>query len=155
MIEAERVTDQQMMRLYAINLIDISMSSGNCTLMICAKEREPHRGGRHRRLPFIAWHPLVMSEEVESDLPLDHTVHEQTHDREHRQSRNPFGLLQPHGADRRRIFNPTKAGFHRGVLLLIGLENLLVRTSLATHGRRQYCPPVFLFRDAEDLDFND
>jgi hypothetical protein len=110
---------------------------------------------RGYRFPFVPWHLLLMGTQVEADLPLDHAIHQQAHDCEHCQGRNPFGFLEPHGADRRRIFDPTKAWFHSRVLLLIGLENLSIRTALATHGGRQDSPPVFLFRDDQGLHLDD
>jgi hypothetical protein len=40
-----------------------------------------------------------MSVEIDTDLPLDHRIHQQAHDGQHRQGRNPCGFLQPHRTD--------------------------------------------------------
>ena len=71
---------------------------------------------------------LGMVVEIQSDLPLDHGIHEQSHHREHGQGRNPFGFLQPYWGDSCWILDPAKARFHRDILLLIGLEYLGIRT---------------------------
>jgi hypothetical protein len=95
-----------------------------------------------------------MRAQGEAALPLDHAIHQQAHEREHRQGRNPFGLLEPYGADRRRILDPPKARFHGGVLLLIGLENRTLPPALGAYGRGQDDPAVFLFRHGLDRDLN-
>jgi len=72
-----------------------------------------------------------MRAQVETDLSLDHAVDQQAEHCQHSQGRDPFGLLQPHGGDRRGILDPAKAGFYRGILVLIGLENIGIRTDLS------------------------
>jgi hypothetical protein len=59
-----------------------------------------------------------MEVQRETDLALDHGVHQYAEDREHGQGSHPFGFLQLHGADRRRPLAPAHAQFHGRVLLL-------------------------------------
>ena len=54
-----------------------------------------------------------MRAQVETDLSLNYAIDQQAEHRQHRQGRDPFGLLQPHGGDRRGILAPAKAGFYR------------------------------------------
>jgi hypothetical protein len=79
----------------------------------------------------------------ETDLPLDHALHQQAYDREHRQGRNPFGLREPYGTERRQMLAPPKARLPSGILLLIGMKNRTLRTALGAHGRGQDSPAVF------------
>ena len=89
--------------------------------------------------------------EVQTDLALDDAVHQQAYDGEHGQGRDPFGLFEPHGADGRRILDPAKARFHRGVLLLIGLEHLGIRTGVHAYRRRQHRPAIVLLQVEQTL----
>src|SRR5215831_741372 len=63
------------------------------------EEGEDHGCCGRSRGAFIPRDVLIMVAEIQADLPLDHRIHEQPHDREHGQGRNPFGFLQPHGTD--------------------------------------------------------
>src|SRR5262245_16577110 len=90
-----------------------------------------------------------MPAQGQPDLSLDNTGDEQAQYREHREGRDPFGLLQPHGADRCWILDPAQAGFHGGVVLLIDPENVSIRTRLSVHGRGEDGPPIVLFRVAQ------
>jgi hypothetical protein len=74
-----------------------------------------------------------MLAEIEPDLPLNNRIHQQAHNGEHGQRRNPFRLLQPHWADGSRILDPAKARFSRDMLFLIRLEQLGIRTPLWSH----------------------
>jgi len=71
-----------------------------------------------------------MVAEIQADLPLDHSIHEQPHHSQHGQGRNPFGFLQLHGTDCGGILDPAKTRFHRDMLFLIRLEHLDIRTLL-------------------------
>jgi hypothetical protein len=74
-----------------------------------------------------------MGAQVEADLSLDNAVDEQAQHREHRQRRDPFGLLQSHRAEGRGILDPAKARFRRSVLLLIAWRiSASVQTSALT-----------------------
>src|SRR5262245_55516174 len=95
-----------------------------------------------------------MHAQVQADLPLDDTVDQQANNREHRQGSNPFGLLEPHRSDRRRVLDPPKTRFHGGSLVLIGLENLGIRALLRRHRRGEYCPPIVFFWVTQHLDLN-
>jgi hypothetical protein len=56
-------------------------------------EGEDHgRCGRSRGA-FLPRDVLIMVAEIQADLPLDHRLHEQPHDREQGQGRNPCGFL--------------------------------------------------------------
>src|SRR5262245_38467588 len=92
-----------------------------------------------------------MGAQVEADLPLDNAVDQQADDGEHCQSRNPFGFLEPHGSDGRRVLDPTKTRFYSGILVLIGVENVRIATYLSAHGRGQYHPAIVLLRVGECL----
>ena len=85
-----------------------------------------------------------MRTQVQTDLSLDHPVDQQAQHRPHRSRRNPFGLLQPHGSDRRGVLDPTKTRFSCRVLLLISLENLGIAAYLSAYGRGPYGPPIVL-----------
>src|SRR5215470_16246762 len=103
---------------------------------------------------FVAWKPLVMRVQVQTDLSLDDAVDQQAQHRQHRQGRDPFWLLQPHGGDRRGILDPPKTRFHSGVLVLIGLKNLHVCTALPAYRRRQHCPPIVLVKIGQGLNLD-
>ena len=94
------------------------------------KEGEDHGRCGRSRWAFIPGDLLIMVTEIQADLPLDDRIHKQPHHREHGQGRNPCGFLQPHGTDRSRILDPTKARFHCDMLFLIRLEHLDIRTLL-------------------------
>jgi len=82
-----------------------------------------HQGRRGcSRRAFVAGYVPLMIAEIESDLSLDHRLHQQPNDSEHGQRRKPFRFLQPHGADGGRILAPAKARFHGDMLLMIRLE---------------------------------
>src|SRR5215475_3664877 len=73
-----------------------------------------------------------MGAQVQTNLSLDNAIDQQADNGEHRQGRNPFGFLEPHGRDRRRVLDPTKTRLYSGILLLIGFENLCVPLSART-----------------------
>src|SRR5712691_12358084 len=87
------------------------------------KEGEDHGSCGCGRWSFVPGDVLVVVAERQADLPLDHGIHEQPHDSEHGQGRNPFGFLQPHRTDGGGILDPAKAWLHSGILLLIRLED--------------------------------
>src|SRR5262249_38913916 len=68
---------------------------------------------------------------------------------------NPFGFLQPHGSNRRRILDPTKTRLHSRVLLLIGLENLGICAHLRAHGGGEHRPAIVLLRVGQSLYLHD
>jgi len=111
---------------------------------------EHHRrkeGENHSRCgcscePFIPGDLLVIIAEIQSDLALDHGIHQQPHDSEHGQGRNPFGFLQPYRTNGGGILDPAKARFHGDVLFLICLEQLGIRTPFWPHRGREDGPPV-------------
>jgi hypothetical protein len=98
------------------------------------------RGGH----PLVAWELLVMGTQVQPDLTLDDVVDQQAEYRQHSKSRDPFGFLQPHWRDRRRRLDPAKARLYSGILVLIGLKNLYIRTDLRVDRRGQHGPPIVL-----------
>ena len=89
----------------------------------------------------------------ETDLALDHARDQQAQHGQPRQGGNPFRLLQPYGGDRRRILAPAKAGVHRGVWVLIGLEKIDIRTDLRGHRGGPHRPPLVRFSLGQRLDF--
>src|SRR5262249_20532249 len=95
-----------------------------------------------------------MHAQGETDLSLDHAVDEQAQHRQPRYGRDPFGFLQPHGGDCRRILDPTKTRFHRGLLVLIGLENVGSSTDRSVDRGGQHRPPIVLFSLGQGLDLN-
>src|SRR5215510_13324261 len=95
-----------------------------------------------------------MRVEREAHLPLEDTVDQQAQHRQPRSRRDPCGLLQPHGSDGSRILEPAKTRFHGGILVLIGLENLPIRTALLAYRRSQDRPPIVLFRIGQGLNLN-
>jgi hypothetical protein len=107
-----------------------------------AKESEDYGRGGCSRGPFIAGDLLVMSVEIQADLSLDHSLHEQPHHRQHGQGGNPFGFLQPPWGASGGILAPAKAGFHRDVLFLLGLEYLSIRTHVWRYCGRQDGPSM-------------
>src|SRR5262249_39913903 len=129
-INAHGLTDEQMMVLDALDL--------EASRIIHDTLHQHHRGkegedygccGRSRRA-FLPRDLLVMVVERQSDLPLDHGIHQQPHHSEYGQGRNPFGFLQPHRTNGGGILDPTKARFHWDMLFLSGLEHLGIRTPL-------------------------
>src|SRR4029453_1294524 len=115
-----------------------------------------HHGCRGRgSQTLIAGDVPRMLTEVEAYLPLDHGIHQQSHDREHGQRRNPFRFLQPYGADGSRVLDPTKARFYRDMLFLIGLQDLRLRTHLGLHRRGQDGPSVRVLGGDQGLPVHD
>jgi hypothetical protein len=95
-----------------------------------------------------------MRPQVQTDLALDHAVAQHAQYRQQCSRRDPFGLLQPYGSNRRWGLDPATAGFHRRGLLLIGLENLGVRTHRSTHRGGQPRPPIVLLSLGQSLDLD-
>jgi hypothetical protein len=95
-----------------------------------------------------------MREAEQTDLSLDDTVDQQAQHCQHGSGRDPFGLLPPHGGNRRRVLDPAKARFHGRLLLLIGLENLGIRTDLSAHRRGEHRPPISFFGLVQGLDLH-
>jgi hypothetical protein len=93
-----------------------------------------------------------MRAEVQTDLALDHVVDQQAQHGQHGQGRNAFGFLQPHGPDRGGVLHPAKARFYRGILVVIGLKNVGIRTGFRVDRGGQHRPPSVLFRIGEGLD---
>ena len=60
------------------------------------KERQDPRSGGQRCWPFVPGQLLVIVAQVQSDLSLDHSIHQYPDDRQHRQRRNPLRFLEPH-----------------------------------------------------------
>ena len=122
-------------------------------------QRDLCKQGHHRRRwgccqAFVAWELLGRRAQGQPNLSLENTGDEQAQHRAHRSGRDPFGLLPPHVAERCWLLEPAKAGFHRGVLLLIDLENGGIRTRLSAHGRGQDGPPIVLFSVAQGFDLD-
>jgi hypothetical protein len=88
---------------------------------------------------------------IEAPLPLDAARDAHTAHRQPGPGRNPFRLLEPHGGDRRGMLDPTKPRLSRGILVLIGLENVGSATPLSAHGRGQPHPSIGLFGVGEGL----
>jgi len=95
-----------------------------------------------------------MGVEREAHLPLDDAVDQQADDGEHRQGGNAFGFLEPHGGNGRGILDPTKTRFHGGILVLIGLENLCIRTSLRAYRRGEDGPSIVFLWVPQSFDFD-
>jgi hypothetical protein len=93
MVNTHGITDDQMISLDAMRL--------EAALLVDSELHKHHRGkeGKHHgcrgrgRRAFVAGELLVMIAEIEANLPLDHRLHEQPHDSEHSQRRNPFRFL--------------------------------------------------------------
>jgi hypothetical protein len=95
-----------------------------------------------------------MHAQGQTDLSLDHAVDEQPQYRQHREGRDPCGLLQPHGSARRGILEPAKAGFYSGLVGLIGPKNVGSRTARRGARGGQHRPPIVLFSIGQSLDFD-
>jgi hypothetical protein len=142
------------MRLDTRELHDLLLlypSLDQCSL---GKPGEHHRGCWGRCRAFVPRHLLVMPVEREATLPLDDAVDQQAQHRQHRSRRHPCGLRQPHGSDGSRMLDPAKARFHGGVWVLIGLENLHIRTALSAYRRGPSRPPLVLFRIGPGLNLH-
>jgi hypothetical protein len=106
-------------------------------------QRDLYQQGEHERCrwgscqAFVAWELLGMRVQGEPDLALPHAVDQQAEHRQHRQGRDPFGLLQPHGGNRRGMLEPAKAGCYSGLLVLIGLENVRLVRIYSDHDANQ------------------
>src|SRR4029450_12040654 len=143
-INAHSLTDDQMIVLDAMALEACRILQDTLHQHDRGEEGKDYGRGRRGRWPLIAGDSLVMVAEREANLPLDHGIHEQPHHREHRQGGNPFGFLQPHRTDGRRVFDPAKAWFHGDMLLLIRLEYLDIRPHRRPQRRGQDRPPLRL-----------
>jgi hypothetical protein len=141
-INAYGLTDDQMLILDTMDLEACRILHNKLDQHHRGKESKDHGRCGCGRWPFIPGDVLIMVAEIQADLPLDHGIHEQPHDREHGQGRNPFGFLQPYRTDGGGILDPAKARFHRDMLLLIRLEQLGIRTPLWPHRGRENSPPV-------------
>jgi hypothetical protein len=115
------------------------------------KEGKHHSGRGRGGQTFVAGDLPLMLAEVEAHLPLDHGIHQQPHDREHSQRRNPLRFLQPYRTDGGGILDPAKAWLYRDMLLLIGLEDLRIRTHFWLYRRGQDRPPVRVRGGDQDL----
>src|SRR5215510_9369005 len=141
-ITAHGLTDDQMMILDAVDL-----EAGR---VLHDTLPQPHRGtegkddGRCGRggWPFIPGDLLSMIVEIQSDLPLEDRLHEQSHAREPGSGRNPCGFLSPHRADGGGSLAPANPWFYGDMLLLIGLEYLGICTALCPHSGRQDGPAL-------------
>jgi hypothetical protein len=134
------------MGLNTIDLLNLLLTYPELDQGYLGKQGQHHRRRWSRCRPFFPWNLLVIRAQVQTDLSLDHAVDQQAQHRQHRSRRDPFGLLEPHGADRRRILDPAKARFHRGILVLIGLENGGIAAHLSTPGCSQHHPAIVLLR---------
>ena len=135
MVNTHGLTDDPMIILDAMDLPDERIVHGEVDKRHWGKEGKHHGRCRRGRRTFIAGDVPRMIAEREADLPLDDRLHQEAHDGEHRQRRNPFRFLQPYRADRCRVLAPAKARFHRDMWLLRGLEDLRTCTHLWRHGR--------------------
>jgi len=121
----------------------ISTSFDQCSV---SKQSQHHcHRGRCSR-PFVPWDLLIMRAQVQVNLALDETGDQYTQHRAHRQGDHPFRLLQPYRADGRWVLDPSQTRFSCRVLLLIGLENLGIRTDLSAYRRGQHGPAIVLIR---------
>jgi hypothetical protein len=148
-VEAQCITDQQVMGLNPIDLLDLLIVSPSLEQSHVGQQGQHHRCRWCRCHTFVPWALVVMEAEGAADLSLENTGDESAPHREQRSRRDPCGLLQPYGADRRRLLAPAQAVFHRGVVLLLGLEHLGIRTRLRAHGRGQHRPPMVLLSVAQ------
>ena len=62
------------------------------------QQSQSHGGCGSRAQALLAWELLIMDMEGQTDLALDHTVDQQAEHGQHREGRDPLGLLPPHGA---------------------------------------------------------
>jgi len=131
-----------MMGLDTIELLDLLILYPSLDQSHLSKQGQHHRRCWCRCQAFVPWDLLVMGAQVQTNLSLDNAIDQQADHGEHRQGRNPFGFLEPHGSDSRRVLDPTKTRLYCGILLLIGFENLCVRTPLSTYRGGQHCPPI-------------
>src|SRR6516164_9409071 len=100
-----------------------------------------HPGCRgHGGQPFSAWEVLVVLAEIPPAWPREDGVDQEANDREHGQRRHPFRLFEPHRTEGGRMLDPAKAGLPGGLLLLIGLEQLGIRTYFRRHRGGQDSP---------------
>jgi hypothetical protein len=116
-------------------------------------------GQHHRRRwdggqAFVAGDLLAMPAQVQADLPLDDPVDQHANNREPRQGSHPFGRLEPHASDGRRVLDPPNARFHGGRLVLIGLEHRGSRACLRGHRRGAYRPPLVFCGVTQHLDLH-
>jgi hypothetical protein len=150
-INAHGLTDEQMRVLDTMEL--------EADRLIPNKLLQPHRGkegadygrGGRGRGPFLPGDVLVMVMEIPANLPLDDGLPQQPHHGEHGYGRAACRLLQPHGAERRRILAPTQAGGDGDMLRLLGLEHLSIRTFLGLQRSRQDRPAVHVLRRDQGL----
>src|SRR5215471_1705349 len=111
-----------MMGLDTIELLDLLISYPSLDQSHLSKQGQHHRRCWCRCQAFVPWDLLVMDAQVHTHLSLDNAIDQQADHSEHRQGRNPFGFLEPHGSDRRRVLDPTKTRHYCSILLLIGCE---------------------------------
>jgi hypothetical protein len=106
------------------------------------RQEGKHHGCRGRgRRALVAGYVPVRSTERESDLPLHHRLHQQSHDRAHGSRRNAFWFLQPYRADGGGMLDPAQARCHGAIVFLIRLAPLGLWTPLWSHRGGQDGPP--------------
>jgi hypothetical protein len=142
------------MGLDTIHLRDLLIIHASLEQSHMGKQGQYHRCCRGCCHAFVPWNLLVMRAAGQTDLSLDHVVDQQAQHGQHGQGRNAFGLLQPHGTDRGGVLHPAQARFSRGILIVIGLKNVGIRTDLRVDRCGQHRPPRVLFRIGEGLDLS-
>ena len=85
----------------------------------------------------------------EADLPWEHRLHQDPHHGEHGPRRTPFRCFPPPWPPGSRMLAPAHARCHRGMVLLIRLEDLGSWTRCGPPGGGQDGPPVRLLGGAQ------
>jgi hypothetical protein len=76
MVKPYSITDEQMMRLYAMDLETDLLIHGELDEHDWGKQGEHDGRRRCGRCAFIPWYVLRMRAQIEPDLPLDHRLHQ-------------------------------------------------------------------------------
>src|SRR5215471_9955539 len=148
------MTHQPVVRLETrdvLHLLPIYPQLAQC--YVC-KQGQDHRRCWHGGQAFVPWELRVMGPEGETDLALDHAGDQQAEHGQPGSRRQPCGLLQPYGGDRRGMLAPPQTRFHGGILVLIGLKNLSIRAVLRADRSGQHRPPLVLFSLGQGLNLD-
>jgi hypothetical protein len=121
MVNAESVTDQEMIGLNALDVLHCCVVRPHLHQHDRSKEGEAHCRSGPRRQALVARKRRVLRVEREPDRPLEQCLDEPPHHGEHSSRGHPLRLLPPYWGDRRRGLDPAESRLYWTLLVMLGL----------------------------------